>query len=97
MDIIFGRRERKHDFSSFNRVLLIAKQHLCYCRYNALVPSYHKRTARIKAMYELGSTISKTGETKTRPFIVRNGACIVNKDNNIFVEVQYLLRVCQAR
>lgn len=34
---------------------------------------------------------------KPGPFIFRNGASISNRDNNLFVEVLLLLRLCQAR
>ena len=62
-DIIFGSWERKDDFLFFNHVLLIAKEDVYYCRIKALVPSLRVCTSRIKAVYELETTISKSGKS----------------------------------
>jgi len=65
MDKIFGLWKRRTDFHLLNHLLILAKQHIYFCRNKGYPPSLKTYLAKEALIYQIETTIAESNGKRT--------------------------------
>ena len=65
IDKIFGLWKRQTDFHLLNHLLILAKQHIYFCRNKGYSPSLKTYLAKVALIYQIETTIAESNGKRT--------------------------------